>query len=164
MRRNTRVGAGRTSQQAIWAKKAHKPRVSLCRPATSIEPPSLQRVLSGTSAVTAVSKPQSNTPAPRIRTRTLFSVTIVGNTNIAFLMIHAVGGVNLRIRAASVVDCSLVAVAKTRAANETGRRQCGLAGVLAAGTHIAAVGHSTRWSTPAHFASRTKRARQRELR
>jgi hypothetical protein len=93
-----------------------------CRPATSVETPSLQSVLSATSAITVASKPQSNTLASRIRTRTLFTIAIAGNTNIAFLMIHAVGGVNLRIRAASVVDCGLVAVVITRTVDDTGGR------------------------------------------
>lgn len=55
-------------------------------------------------------------------------------------MTHAVGSVNLRARGASVVDCSLMAVAITRAVDETGRRWCGFAGVLAAGAHVAAGG------------------------
>ena len=66
-------------------------------------------------------------------------------------MIHAAGGVDLRVRAASVVDCSLVAVAKIRAADGTGRRQCGFAGVLAAGAHIATAGYLAP-SKPLHVA------------
>lgn len=78
-------------------------------------------------------------------------------------MIHAAGGVDLRVRAASVVDCSLVAVAKTRAADETGRRQCGFAGVLAAGAHFTAAGYLAP-SKPLHVASGPKKARRQESR
>jgi hypothetical protein len=157
------VEAGRKSQQAAGVEMDTDREFCFCRPASLVETPSLQTVLSATAAITAASKPQSNTLAPQIRTRTLFTVAIVGNTNIAFLTIHAVGGVDLRVRAASVVDCSLVAVAKTRAADETGRRQCGFAGVLAAGAHIAAAGYLTP-SKPLHVASGPKKARRQESR
>ena len=52
-------------------------------------------------------------------------------------------------------------MAKTRAADETGRRQCGSV-VLTAGAHTAAGGYLARSSKPLHVASVSKRARLQE--
>jgi hypothetical protein len=142
--------------------KEHRARVSLLQtsylgrnslPAISV----VSEFSHDRSQLTAV-----NTLAPRICTRTLLTVVIAGNTDIAFLMTHADGGMNLRVRGASVVDCSLVAEAMARATDDTGRRQCGLAGVLGAGALIAAGAYFTGWSRPLHVGSGSKRARLQE--
>ncbi|KAM0690051.1 hypothetical protein Q7P36_008818 [Cladosporium allicinum] len=80
--------------------KEHRARVSLLQtsylgrnslPAISV----VSEFSHDRSQLTAV-----NTLAPRICTRTLLIVVIAGNTDIAFLMTHADGGMNLRVRGA----------------------------------------------------------------